>query len=700
MTAGENTFVTGALRRAFERADLVSFDVFDTLVTRPLLRANAVFELVGERAIALLSSYRSTIEAAGGFRILREQAGKAAMELAHQRAREEYELLAAYEWLCAQIAAPSTLASQLMKLEEETELALHAPRAAGRELFELAHRLNKRVVLISDMYLTPHAVGAILTRCGYREQAALYVSSEHGVLKRTGKLYERIAELEGRPKRWVHVGDNRLADVRAPTALGIRSFHLANASDKYLQQRSPELRPREQLGNTLGSSLLHGVISRRLYDSPKPARSRYDGSAYRLGYEGGGPLLLAFTQWVLDKARRDGLTDVCFLARDGFVPKQLYELLTAEDPNAPRAHYVYASRRALSVAALRSEADIVASLQRMSKASVEHVLRHRFGVVPERLLAGTLEQAGLTLEQRVDLSKANERRKLEQLLRANAPVILAQAESERADMLAYLESLGVHERERRIAVVDIGHNASLQVALSRLLGRDDLAGYYFATFEPARAVYERGFDISSYLLEFEDSVRSDHVYCANVGLFEFLFLPAFPSLERVRRAADGTFEPIYVVGDESKRFAVVAQAHRGVLDFARDVIAACAGDAHLFRISKNEALSSFAKFTQKPDRADALLFANVSFVDAFAGNTRRFLIAPSLLSPSKGAKLSDYQAQSWWTQGADAVHGNPLLRKMGGGEASGALGRKLRKLVRDPGQFMADMKVFRRLRSK
>jgi FMN phosphatase YigB (HAD superfamily) len=689
------------LTRSIASADVVSFDVFDTLVTRPLSHPRALFELLAPKASALFEAHALSLRGFGDFRRLREDAALQAADEARASGVEEYRLLAVYEALCARVGAPAGLAVQLKQLEEEVELAIHLPRQRGRLLFELAARHGKRIVLLSDIFLDAAVVADILRRCGYTEHQRLYVSSEHGLLKKTGRLYEHVGKLEGRPRNWLHVGDNYLVDVQMPARQGIRAHHLPSITDLYAKEpHVREIWRHANLGEQLGAALQHGVISRKFYDRPATAlkRARFEGSPYRLGYEAGGPLMLAFVQWIAEKARRDKVTDLYFLARDGHLPKQVYELIAAATPGAAKAHYLYASRRAYSVASLRSVRDVVASLDLKSGAmTLADVLRYRFGIDPEQIIAGSLEAEGFASDQdRLDLREPAQRKRLERFLVGHAALILGQAAEERADLLDYLGTQGVLDPSRSIALVDIGHNASLQVALAALTERNDCRGYYFATFYPAREAYLAGHDISSYLLEFEESRSSEHVYCQNVGLFEFLFLPALPSLARMQRAANGELQPKFVAGDESGRFRVIEEVHRGVLDFCRDVVRASFGQPWLFQISKNDAIREFAHFAVHPDRDDAALLDGIGFVDRFGGFPTRYLIAPARSGPLNTFNFAEHERESWWKNGARALTNvGPRFHSRAGVQGRR---RKLLKLLRDPRRFVRDMKLANSLR--
>jgi len=294
------------------------------------------------------------------------------------------------------------------------------------------------------------------------------------------------------------------------------------------------------------------------------------------------------------------------------------------------------------------------------------------------------------------LGIATEREQLLSFLCANAAPILAAAARERDALQEYLRGEGLCDENCRPAVVDLGHNASLQASLAKLVDRPTLPGYYFATFMGARQRYLAGLPIESYLIEFEHSQLSDHVYCRNVGLFEFLFLPQQASFVRMERDPTGVPRPVFVVGDESKRARVVEDMHRGILDFCNDMLRATGGRPGLFDISKTEALRAFSKYADEPERPDAAIMDGVSFVDSFAGLSARYLIASPLFASLNPLNYPAFYNASWWKPGARAMAGR--LARFDVNAATPAWERKLRKLLRDPVSFVVDTPLSRKLR--
>ena len=67
---------------------------------------------------------------------------------------------------------------------------------------------------------------------------------------------------------------------------------------------------------------------------------------------------MGIVRWVLAQSVQKGTKDIYFLARDGALVKKAYEVVTqAQNGNTAKAHYLYASRKALLCGMIKSRQD-------------------------------------------------------------------------------------------------------------------------------------------------------------------------------------------------------------------------------------------------------------------------------------------------------------------------------------------------------
>src|SRR5699024_8417654 len=79
------------------------------------------------------------------------------------------------------------------------------------------------VYVVSDMYLPETQVTAMLRRCGFDFLDGVFVSSEYGVQKRSGRLFRLFLQKTGlKPRQVLFVGNDRRADALGAALAGIR----------------------------------------------------------------------------------------------------------------------------------------------------------------------------------------------------------------------------------------------------------------------------------------------------------------------------------------------------------------------------------------------------------------------------------------------------------------------------------------------
>lgn len=117
---------------------------------------------------------------------------------------------------------PDKLSPLFVTIEIEYEIGAVSPNRTIVELAAHAKRRNKRVILVSDMYLRTPTINAILHAHDLHHLAdAVYVSADVGMTKHQGGMFRHIAAKEGLPANgYIHVGDNRAADFLTATRAG------------------------------------------------------------------------------------------------------------------------------------------------------------------------------------------------------------------------------------------------------------------------------------------------------------------------------------------------------------------------------------------------------------------------------------------------------------------------------------------------
>ncbi|QCR36642.1 HAD-IA family hydrolase [Nissabacter sp. SGAir0207] len=615
------------LSQQIMKHDIVSFDIFDTLLYRPFKSPTDLYTFINNEARDITGI--ATLD----FKASRRAAEKAAFLAAIERGEGEVTFEEIYQVLAADLGLNETVMRRLMQAEMSAERELLYPRVSGYKAFLEAKSLNKRIIIISDMYLPESFLAEILEKNGYTGYERLFVSSTYRAKKHSGVLFDRVLEqIQVDPSRILHIGDNLDADVKRAKSRGLKPFHLVKASDVFEANSNYTLPwSRDEARHSLDWRMLLSIAGNRLHDNPYlPHRKGtvFGGSPWKLGYYGFGALLLGYTKWLLENAIRDGVEDLYFLSRDGKIMKAAYDAVAPLYPNAPRSHYLLCSRRAVNLAKVQNMSDVLDLLHVdfAHRVKLSHLLKHRFGInidqVPLELLKkhNYLPDTPLT---------AGDVPRLEALFGDLQPILLAAAAEERAHYLDYLQQSGIYGATKN-AIVDIGYAGTMQESLHQLSGGEkEIGGYYLMTFRQAlKRVAQRNLPIRGYLAEFIDRHDTYHPFCRHVPLYETLFSSEDTSFVCMTKDWQQNLYPVFMARSpiEERREEVVRNVQQGAIAFITEVVGILGQRFYALDIEPNKTLRLLDNYFNNPHPRDAAILSGVMFEDAYGGTAYKTIL--------------------------------------------------------------------------
>lgn len=191
----------------------ISFDVFDTLLFRKVSSPQELFEYVLQKASRDGHLYET-------FPQMRLRGEHNAIK--KNKLSSEISLDAIYQ----EIEFRSDSERKYFKsLEVQAELALCYPNVDIISLLTELREQGKVIIITSDMYLQTDVIAKMLKKCGVCYDF-LYVSSEYGIRKSSGKLFKKILyDLNISKGQFVHIGDNWKSDYLMPKLVGVSSIH-------------------------------------------------------------------------------------------------------------------------------------------------------------------------------------------------------------------------------------------------------------------------------------------------------------------------------------------------------------------------------------------------------------------------------------------------------------------------------------------
>lgn len=207
---------------------VVSVDVFDTLLlraTKPeIQRFKEIAELWKE---TLGSTFSGSVRHLFNLRVVNSKlAYRHVKKVKHCREATHAGILNSILRGCG---LPATLLGTLRACELEYEKQALTPNKPLVEMLVQCRKSGKRVIAISDMYLSAKDIELLIQSHlpdGLIQRT--YSSADFGYGKSSGFLYESVRELEGRDNfdHWVHCGDNYHSDVYKAAELGMTAIYL------------------------------------------------------------------------------------------------------------------------------------------------------------------------------------------------------------------------------------------------------------------------------------------------------------------------------------------------------------------------------------------------------------------------------------------------------------------------------------------
>lgn len=601
-----------------DEADIVSFDFFDTLVTRYAATPDAVQHYVGH-------VLQQNFSRGDDFFAVRKYAETVAREKTHYQG--DVGLDAIYAEIERGKCWTPELIDEARRLEEELDSAMLLPRDDVVDLVRHAKAQHKRVIVISDSYFPRAFFTRVLKRLGIDTLIdEVYVSSERQARKDNGTLWDLVAGSEGlRYRHLAHFGDNLRSDVEMAAARGVRCAYLLSPA-LVMAVRGFAL-PTE---TDWREHLALGPLFARLGGSPFVDSAEVDtlwlGNERDLGYAVFGPILFYFMAWLLQNPALKQLKKLFFLAREGFFLQKLYAGLqdSTQLKDLPEAVYLYVSRRvALSASqAAQFEPAQVSALGGFD-GTVGDFLAVRLGIGAAQLAQpGTDAQADAALADALaqPITLPADQAHVDRFLTTHRDAIVRHATLERDAFVEYCRRQGVLD-EPGIALVDAGYSGTIQFALQRIFERP-IIGLYMATAPKIRQVTEQGglafgcFQDAAYR-----DMRPDGFLNYTV-LLEALLTAPHGQVTHFTSDAGGNPQPAFrAPGAAQQKFAHLEQIFAGVEQYAHDLVAA----------GGKEILSAVAEGTPPMALLSRLVFDGVlqiertvldalSLEDQFSGN--------------------------------------------------------------------------------
>lgn len=641
-----------------DKAEVVSFDIFDTLVHRKVLQPIDVFEMMKAYIISnkkeLYLENKMLINDFPGIRVAAETKTR---EGSYRKfGHHEILLDSIYETIFELYSVSIDHLNIIKEIEIECELFCFYDNIWAKKIFNYAIANKKKVILTSDMYLPTSVLTKILTACKYEKYDTIFCSGELKVSKAKGDVFPYISKtLNVKTSSILHIGDNNYSDYESPIKKGLNAHHIDMKSDMHAMNFYKDRTYHENMYfRSFTDSVIEAISLKIRLENPNGSK------LFNIGYSVFGPLFTGFFLWVINNLKQNKVDKVLFFARDAYVIRQLF-LKYAEkfDVKVPE-EYVYISRASSLLSSFTDyNIDRLKNLfAGRTPQSVSDKLKH-IGIDPTEILNEINRIGFYDIDAKVDYSSE----KLHSLLIRLPSHIQALAKEKRKNILQYIKTvIGDHNK---VAIIDIGWSGNMQGGFSRLakLLNPSLSidGYYLGTSSALKRNNQLQDNCYSGFLTHNgepESIYKDILSPGGIELFEFAFVA--PHGTTLDYKINGTkVEPVLEknITDEDY-YNKASELQKGVFKFVEEIMPVICkvGIEHFIKV--NNWAQPFYNFAYSPKEEDVSAFGELTHSDSATDTKNRLYLAkklPEKLDPNSLDYAREF-GNAIWKKGFEKIN--------------------------------------------
>lgn len=547
------------LYEKIHNVDIVSFDLFDTLIMRKVYFYTDVFELtdleIRKRGIVIPDFAQRRLSAE--------------KELSKIYAPTLEDI---YSEVLRQIGGCFLSAEELAEVEWNIDLSSMIPRNAVCSVYHDTIKRGKKVIITTDSYYGKNRIEKLLSMFGITGYENVVVSCECGTSK-TLELYDMLISLYGN-RDILHIGDDETADIAEAEKRGIIAYHIFSSVDLF--DCLGEFGTGEYVKN-LSDRIKCGLFIAHIFNDPfqfeTEERKVTVSNAKDIGYLFSGAMISDFILWMSKRVKEEEIQQILFCARDGYLPGRLYR----RKDSIAKCIYFLTSRTAAIRAGMESDEDIDYVDSMKYFGSPEEAVKKRFGIeLPEG---------------------ADD--KIRRLL------IIEKAGSLKKNYRKYIERLNIDGG--KLAMFDFVAKGTTQMYLERIFGRK-MKGFYFLQLEP-EFMADKELDIEPF---YTDEEKNSCAIFNNYYILETMLTSPYSQMEEF----DEDGNPEFAEETRSKRdIRCFEQMQRGITEFFEDYIGLLPEEARTENKKLDEVLLSLVNRIEITDQD----FMSLKVEDHFFG---------------------------------------------------------------------------------
>lgn len=627
--------------------EIVSFDIFDTLLSRKIGAPVDVFELVRSKLLMddiVLKCHDTMMN----YPHLRRLSESEARKVSQKEFENESEVT--LDEIYSIFKKKTNIDDEMISLLKNTELevesfVLYAPNIA-REIFKLIRKNQIKIIAISDMYLPKQYLHKLLISNGYDISLdEIFVSGEERYSKHTGNLYKKVNKnLNISFEKWLHIGDNLHADIKNASSHGIQTFHANWSSVENIHIPSSA-----QINDYSISSIIDFLDT-------KQANEFFPLDEWsKIGYKTFGPLIFGYMVWLLSQLKSNKIDKALFMARDAYMILKLYKEYFQQYNSSISFEYIYASR---------------ASLYPISITDWPmHKIWHFFGGKSKRTVRQVFSMLGLDVDLHIsdiyqvgflspdDIITDEQGHKMHTLINRLYFQIMQKSKENRETFSQYF--IDIIQDSKNIALIDIGWSGNIQAAFSRAIcdkwSDINLSGFYLGLFSSAGQNISPYNPMKGWITSLSTNWNIEHELTQDGGveILEFV-LTANHGSTLGYESVNGKINPILEkLENESEYNTNAMKLQSGIIKYFEDH-QYLLDNFSLESLLSHEWIKPFMRLLKEPTKQEAEMLGNLTHSDTAGENSIRHYLSPKVSENDKKTKNAIYQnalKESFWKTG-------------------------------------------------
>lgn len=583
-----------------DKYQVVCFDIFNTLLLRPLFSSGDIYKLLGKKI-----GYENLYDA---------------VAIAEKRLLADGETdrtCINSEMLYSEIEKlfPKKFSAiKALTAEDELYMNICTERRYVKRLYDTALCNGKEIALITDYPVPRKLLEKLLEKNGYTGYRDIYIAYETGTVKKDGSIFKLIV------KEFSDVTDSVSGIFYLTTVYDndMKSAEGVGISARYIPSPIAALRKCRKLGELYNNlpadsdnKYLIAYSANRVFDDPfiEYSDDAYlNGSIDNFGEFVFSPLVLAFEKWMLDDCEDSGVTDLCYVYRDGYLPEKIHNVM-GEYYSSVKTCRMYLTRALANVFYAEENNGLNESLNKYLTGS--NMKRDIF--IKNRLFA---EEGSEDYSEAVKIFREHGVYNSDDVIRRDDYLKYAQefegifkrgAQKRLSETKAYIDS--VFSGRGKAAIFDVGYRGSACGILKKNFGIETI-GYHFFAKEMVKNVNAEGLDVRSpVFMGLSDEQKTTVIQV----LTEDLLNSQEQSVIGVKR--DGN--EFILLRDEHVNFSeTIDTVQTNCIKYAQGFVSLLGEDFKLMKFDVLTFYEFYRRFLEKMSESDCDLFSDIRFVDS------------------------------------------------------------------------------------